>query len=145
MLFANRKIVYVDMDYTLRDYTTAYSRCRQEAQHVAFPQSLPGFFTGLAPMPGAVETYHWLHTRPEMEVFILTAPSFRNPRLWVETYLGFEIVSRLIISPHKGLNKGDYLIDDNAEGKGQEYFEGELVQFGTERYPDWVEVKRYFS
>ena len=38
-------------------------------------------------------------------------------RLWVEAHLGFDVVNRLIISAHKGLNKGHFLIDDNVEGR----------------------------
>ena len=39
---------------------------------------------------------------------------------YIEDHLGFEMVEKLIISGHKGLNKGDYLIDDYNSGKGQE-------------------------
>ena len=52
-------------------------------------------------------------------------------------------VKSLIITPNKGLNKGDYLIDDNDSGKGQEHFEGELIKFGSERYSDWESVLTY--
>jgi len=51
----------------------------------------------------------------------------------------------LIISPNKGLNKGDYLIDDNDSGKGQENFEGELLKFGGKEFGDWAKVLAYFK
>ncbi len=88
---------------------------------------------------------------PQLEPFILTAPSLRNPhsytekRLWVEKHLGYEVVHRLIITAHKGLNRGHFLIDDHDSGKGQEYFEGELIKFGSDRFPDWPSVRRYFE
>lgn len=84
-----------------------------------------------------------------VDLYILTAPSVKNPlcyvekREWVEKYLGMEMVERLIISPNKGLNKGDYLIDDNDYGRGQELFEGELIKFGSEPYADWEAVVEY--
>ena len=55
------------------------------------------------------------------------------------------MVERLIISPNKALLKGDYLIDDNVEGKGQEGFEGCLVQYGSRSYPDWSAVLKLFK
>ncbi|MDR2556874.1 MAG: hypothetical protein LBC49_04090, partial [Bacteroidales bacterium] len=49
---------------------------------------------------------------------------------------------RLIISHHKNLNRGDYLIDDRTRNGAGE-FEGELIQFGSERFPDWKTVIHY--
>jgi len=43
------------------------------------------------------------------------------------------------------LNLGHYLIDDYTEGKGQENFEGQLLQFGSAEYPDWQSIQRYFE
>jgi 5'-nucleotidase len=56
-----------------------------------------------------------------------------------------ERINNLMISAHKGLNRGDYLIDDCASGKGQENFEGLLIQFGSTHYPDWNSVRTYFG
>jgi 5'(3')-deoxyribonucleotidase len=151
MIYPGRKIVYVDMDHTLCDYAGAYQQYRLSDSDVAYPQSIPGFFSGLAPLPDAIETYRWLHQQELLEVFVLTAPSVMNPlsytekRLWVEEHLGLEIAHRLIINPNKGLNKGDYLIDDYSEGKGQEHFEGKLIQFGSNQFPDWQSVREYFQ
>jgi 5'(3')-deoxyribonucleotidase len=49
---------------------------------------------------------------------------------------------RLIITHHKNLNKGDYLIDDRL-AKGSDQFEGELIHFGTDKFPDWPSVVAY--
>lgn len=84
-------------------------------------------------------------------MYILATPSLQNPlcytekRVWVEKYLGFDMVERLIISPNKGLNKGDYLIDDHITGKGQDTFEGVLLHFGSSAYPGWSSVTTYFQ
>ena len=84
-------------------------------------------------------------------MYIRTAGSVRNPslytekRLWVERYLGLKTAYKLIISPNKGLNFGHYLIDDYIEGKGQENFEGQILQFGSNEYPDWKSIRRFFE
>ena len=54
------------------------------------------------------------------------------------------MVNHLIISSHKGLNKGDYLIDDHSEGRGQENFESKLLQFGSVEFLDCEAIIIYF-
>lgn len=151
MCFADRKIIYVDMDDTLCDYRSSFELSKQQFPTIEFPQSTLGFFSELAPLPYAIETFHWLSNQIEFVVFILSAPSVFNAhsyiekRLWVEKHLGFEAVSRLIISPNKGLNKGHYLIDDAAQGRGQEFFDGEFVHFGVAPFKNWLDIKEYFN
>ena len=147
----DRIIIYIDMDHTLCDYSAGYADYRRRYPKERFPQSKSGFYRNLEPLPGAIETFHWLNEAPNVEVFILTAPSLKNPhsysekRLWVEDHLGFDVVHRLIISAHKGLNRGHYLIDDCDVGKGQEYFEGELIQFGSQAFSNWFDVRSYLE
>lgn len=139
------------MDFTLCDYEEGFRRHKEKYPDLKYPQSQPGMYAALNPMPGAVESFKWLMAQPQLDVYILTAPSIQNPhcysekRIWVENHLGMEAVKRLIISPNKGLNKGDYLIDDNVSGKGQESFEGELIHFGSKRYPSWDSVMIYLK
>jgi hypothetical protein len=45
-------------------------------------------------------------------------------------------------SEHKHLNTGDYLIDDRTKN-GADRFGGELILFGSERFPDWPTVTSY--
>jgi 5'-nucleotidase len=56
--------------------------------------------------------------------------------------LGEVAYKRLILSHHKHLNKGDYIIDDRTKN-GVEHFEGEHIHFGTEQFPDWDSVCGY--
>lgn len=49
---------------------------------------------------------------------------------------------RLIISHHKNLNKGDYIIDDRDK-RGVDKFEGEHIWFGKSEFLDWGEVVEY--
>ena len=134
-------IVYIDMDDVLCNFTEAYNASLKRAPETQFPQSVKGFFETLVPMKDAIEAVEKL--RSLYDVYILTAPSTRNPlsytekRIWIEKHFGYEFTKKLIICSNKGLLKGDILIDDYKEGKGQENFEGKLIHFGTENCPDW--------
>lgn len=147
----DKKIVYVDMDHTLCDFSASYLKYKEDFPQVIYPHSIPGFFLGLNPMPDAIEVFEWLGAQSNIDLYILTAPSVRNPasytekRQWVEKHLGIDAAYKLIISPNKGLSLGDYLIDDYIEGKGQENFRGKVLQFGSSEYSDWKAIKRYFE
>jgi len=52
------------------------------------PQSLPGFILSLAPMDGALAAEEQLRKGMNNEVYILTAPSTRNPLSYTEKTLG---------------------------------------------------------
>ncbi|WP_285798244.1 5' nucleotidase, NT5C type [Pseudomonas aeruginosa] len=134
------------MDHVLCDYQSAYDSAKKCSPELLYPQSVPGFFLNLSPLAGAIKGYRWLSSHPYIKPLILTAPSTLNPhcytekRLWVEKHLGIEAVEDLIISPYKHLNAGDYLVDDQIAGRGQEWFRGELIQFGSKSVPNWDSV-----
>lgn len=146
-----KTIIYVDLDDTLCDYKGAFDLVKESSPEIDFPQSESGFYANLLPLPDAINAFKWLCKQEQLEVYILTAPSIYNPlcysekRLWVEQHFGFEHVHRLIISYHKNLLIGDYLIDDKGEGRGQEFFGGELLQFGTSCLRDWRDIKRFLT
>ena len=148
---ADKIIIYVDMDDTLCDFSGAYHAVKKNYPNIPFPQSQNGFFATLAPLPNAIEVFNWLRELNFVDLNILTAPSIKNrecyseKRDWVEHYFGEEFLNNLIISPKKDKNKGHFLIDDCHRGKGQEQFEGELIHFGSNDFPDWNSVKRFFE
>lgn len=139
-------IVYIDMDDVLCAYSAAYSKAKKDAPSIAFPQSQYGFFANLSPISGAIESVKSLIASDKYDVYVLTAPSPRNPlsytekRVWIEKHFGLAFTEKLIICPNKGLLKGDLLVDDMTEGKGQENFEGRLIHFGSEKFCDWEKV-----
>ena len=80
--------------------------------------------------------------------YILSTAPWNNPSawsdklVWVKKWLGTYSYKRLILSHHKNLNKGDFLIDDRLKN-GAENFSGELILFGSEQYPNWDSVVDY--
>jgi 5'(3')-deoxyribonucleotidase len=139
-------IIYVDMDDVLCDFSGAHKRALEKEPKMHYPQSQYGFFQKLPALEGAIDAMLELYTSDKYIPYILTAPSIRNPfsyaekRVWIEENLGFPFVDRLILCPNKGLLKGDILIDDNQSGKGQENFDGRLIHFGSNQFPDWAAV-----
>jgi 5'(3')-deoxyribonucleotidase len=142
----NKKIrIYVDLDDTMCDYSTAFHDAIKRNPDIKQPQSQYDFFRKLKPIKDAIESF--LKLSNYFDVWILTRPSMKNPlcytekRIWVEENLGYSWVERLIISPDKSLLKGHYLIDDHY----WKDFEGEKILFGSEEFPDWKSVMEYFE
>ncbi|WDI42179.1 5' nucleotidase, NT5C type [Bremerella sp. P1] len=137
------------MDDVLCAYTPAHSRALDDQPGVQFPQSVPGFFRSLAPIDGAIASLNEL--RDLFDVYVLTAPSTRNPhsysekRIWIEEHFDYPFTKKLILCPNKGLLKGDYLVDDHVTGKGQDAFEGTLIEFGSNDFPDWHAVLTFLK
>jgi len=149
-------VVYVDMDDTICEYSAYHAKQLAVDRmivdpslevHEWFPQSQKGFFRSIPPIPGAIKAVKALAN--EFDLYFLTAPSVKNPhsysekREWIENYFGLEMCHKLIICPNKGLCEGRYLIDDITRGKGQEHFKGELIHFGSDKFPDWDTVLKY--
>jgi 5'-nucleotidase len=147
-LGAPMKIVYIDLDDTLCDFKSAFLTALKMNPAIQYPQSQYRFFANLEPIEGAIKAVKDLINSEQYDPYILSAPSIRNPlsyaekREWVEVHIGYDFCEKLILCPHKGLLKGDILIDDNIEGKGQDLFEGELIQFGSKAFPNWAAVRK---
>jgi 5'-nucleotidase len=107
---------------------------------------VPGIFALMDPMPGAVEAYRTLAQL--FDTYILSTSPWENPSAWsdklcwVKAYLGEPAKKRLILTHHKNLNTGDFLIDDRTK-HGVDKFSGEHIQFGYQTYPDWPRVTTY--
>ena len=107
---------------------------------------MPGIFSLMDPMPGAIEAVHELSKYYDM--YILSTAPWKNLTAWSDKiewltkHFGDLFKKRVILTHCKHLCDGDYLVDDRAKNGASE-FPGEWVQFGSERYPDWEEVTRY--
>jgi 5'-nucleotidase len=67
-----------------------------------------------------------------------------NKLRWIKKYLGESAYKRLILSHHKHLNVGEFLIDDRLKN-GVDKFKGEHIHFGTPDFPDWKSVVSYLK
>ena len=142
------KRLYVDMDNVLVDFDGAVKQLSDETrkEYEGRIEDVPGLFDMMKPMPGAIEAIDVL--KDHFDMYILSTAPWNNPTAWsdkvkwVQKYFGEVFYKRLIISHHKDLCKGDFLIDDRVKNGAGE-FEGELIQFGSERFPNWESVLRY--
>jgi hypothetical protein len=66
----------------------------------------------------------------------------RPPKVTLQPTKGLFAHKRLILSHHKNLNRGHFLVDDRTKN-GAELFEGQHIHFGTAAYPNWATVTAY--
>jgi len=143
-----KKILYIDMDNVLVDFPSAFPKLSKEIleQYAENKDDIEGIFSLMEPMSGAVAAFEKLSAK--YETYILSTAPWDNPSawtdklLWVKKYLGKNAYKRLILSHHKNLNYGDYLIDDRTKN-GADKFKGEHIHFGQGDFPDWDAVVRY--
>ena len=157
-LIKRGKTVYVDMDNVLVNFQSGLDRVPQaiKAEYAddgtgkPHYDDIPHIFSLMDPMPGAIEAMRELS--PHFELYILTTAPWLNPSAWsdklewVQRYFGKGkdslFYKRLIISHHKDLNCGDFLIDDRKKN-GADKFKGELIEFGSTKFPDWPTIVAY--
>jgi len=141
-----KELVYVDLDGVMCNFFKASLKALTENPTQKYPQSQWGFFLKLEEIPGAIEGFRKLEEK--YDVWILTRPSFMNVNCftekaqWVWDHLGLDVLKRTIMCGDKSLLKGEYLIDDRNTDKQSE-FEGEWIEFGSYKFPDWKTVVNY--
>ena len=142
------KILYFDMDNVLVDFPSGIAQLTPDTQkeYEGRFDEVPNIFSMMQPIDGAIDAFETLSKKYDSYI-LSTAPwenssAWKDKNEWVKKYLGKSAHKRLILSHHKNLNKGDYLIDDRtANGAGE--FEGEHIQFGSDKFPDWESVSEY--
>ncbi len=143
-----KKILYIDMDNVLVDFPSGIEKLDKKTK-MDFKDNydeVPGIFSLMLPMKDAVASFNLLADK--YDTYILSTAPWHNPsawsdkRLWVQQHIGEKAHKRLILSHHKNMNKGHYLIDDRKKN-GAGDFEGEHIWFGSEKFKDWQNVLKY--
>ncbi|MBP5328175.1 MAG: hypothetical protein J6Y98_09745 [Bacteroidales bacterium] len=143
-----KKLLYFDMDNVLVDFNSGIDKVDEDTKRAyeGHWDDIPGLFSLMEPMPGAIDAVHRL--AEEYDCYILSTAPWKNPSAWsdkvewVTRYMDDVFHKRLIISHHKNLCGGDYLIDDRGK-HGSNEFSGEWIQFGSPEFPDWDSVLKY--
>jgi len=143
-----QKIVYVDMDNVLVDFQSGIDKLDSKTleQYKNRLDEVPDIFGLMQPMDKAIESY--IELTNYFDVYILSTSPWENESAlidklrWVKKYLGKVAYKRLILSHHKNLNSGDFLIDDRTKN-GADKFKGEHIHFGTKKFPNWTSVIKY--
>jgi len=138
------------MDNVLVNFASAFPKLSSEilTEYDSRLDDIPDIFSLMEPMPGAVEAFKELSEK--FDTYILSTSPWANPSawsdklIWVKNYLGPSANKRLILSHHKNLNAGDFLIDDRIKN-GVNEFKGEHLHFGTSKFPDWNAVVAYLD
>ena len=142
------KILYIDMDNVLVDFQTGIDQLddNTKREYDGRLDEVPGIFSKMLPLKDSVESF--IELSKVFDTYILSTAPWENPSawsdklIWVKKYLGESPYKRLILTHHKDLNAGDYLVDDRKKNGAGE-FGGEFIHFGEGQFPDWISVKEY--
>ena len=173
---STKKIVYIDMDNVMVDFESGIEVLEREhpelhAKHLVGENGKPNFdeaphiFGMMKPVEGAIDAF--LELSKHFDVYLLSTAPWKNPTAWhdkvewVHKNFGLQdgnaAHKRLIISHHKHLNRGHFLIDDR-EANGAGMFAEANADLGAEHiwfgpkgvekncpgnFPDWQSVLEY--
>lgn len=144
----HKKRLFFDMDGVLVDFESGLAQQDEQTlkEYEGRCDEIPGLFGLMQPMPGAIEAVHKLNEH--YDCYILSTAPWNNPSAWsdkvtwITKHLDDVFHKKMVITHCKNLCKGDILIDDRGKN-GTSQFEGEWIEFGSERYPDWNAVLDY--
>lgn len=133
------------MDGVLVDFASGVAKLSEETkkEYEGRIDEVPGLFALMDPMPGAIEAVQLL--AKHYDVYILSTSPWGNTTAasdkieWVKKHMNGVFHKRVILTHHKELLMGDFLIDDRGKN-GTSEFRGEWIHFGSERFPDWDAV-----
>lgn len=158
-------IIFFDMDNVLVDFRSGLDRVSPEIKAeyeddgTGKPHydDIPGLFSLMDPMPGAIEAVKALAALGKYELYILSTAPWGNPSAWTDKAKWVQkhfdsdrpdgvFYKRLILSHHKNMcvQPNAWLIDDR-KAHGSECFGEHFIHFGSESFPDWDSVIAFFT
>ena len=145
-----RPILFIALDDTLSDNSNGWRKFSEEQlqTYAGRLYDIPGFFEALEPMSAAVKAFQTL--AETYDVYVVSSVPPTNPsalsekQKWVDRWLGVLAYNRFIITNHKQLLYGDYLIDAH-QTNGASDFMGTFLHFGEDPYKTWEDVMVFFS
>lgn len=155
-----QKILYIDMDGVICDFESAFDRLSPEVldEYRGREDQIPNLFSLMDPIPGAIPAVTELAAL--FDTYVLSTVPWANTSgasqkiEWIQRHFGSEpgspLWKRVILSHHKHLNRGDFLIDDRPHRNGAAEFAeqnigGQTLHFGSPEYPDWETVVAYLK
>lgn len=146
----DKLVICIDMDNVLVDFESALKSLGVLTleEYKGRYDEIPRIFGSMLPMKNAVESFKLLAKHHDVYI-VSTAPwnnssAWADKNEWVKRYLGDEGYKRLILTHHKNLIRGDYIIDDRTKN-GVDTFQGHHLHFGTDSFPDWESVLEFFG
>lgn len=154
---STKKVVYIDMDGVLVDFSKAIEIAFEnnpgfKEKHKNEPDLIPNIFKDPPPIEGAITAVNILAESGKYDMFIATTASWENKEAsmhkiaWIKKYFGDLFKKKMVITHRKDQLIGDYLIDDR-EANGAFNFKGELLQFGWSyekqewnKYREWSDI-----
>jgi len=149
-IYREKPIVYFDLDCVLVDFQSGIDQITEDVKqkYENHFDDVPGIFSLMKPIPEGLKAFHRINKK--YDCYILSTAPWKNPTAWsdklewVKNHLGQAAYKRLIISHHKELNCGSFLIDDRDK-HGAEHFRGKLIRLGSEEFPDWEAVLKFLG
>ncbi len=150
-----KKIILVDMDNTIVDYSSEMARqlrivygdttitpenwdiieyhdLNERRREI---QSEPNFFLHLPPIEGALQALKEIAEDPRFELFVVSSPSIHSETchsdkcMWLLQHCGANFARNLILTKDKTMVYGDVLIDDKPNVSGVKTPTWTLVTF----------------
>lgn len=149
-----RKTLYIDMDNVLVDFQSGIDSLDGDIakKYEGRYDETPNIFSLMKPVSGAVDAVKKLLEK--YDVYILsTAPwnnigAWSDKLLWVKKYFGWDernpFYKKVVLTHHKNLCFGDYLIDDRPGKNGADMFVGQVLHFDPNNpdaeFKSWDEI-----